>query len=95
MKASDVVLGKKYRWTRHDYEGVAIARIEYMTGCWQIELSNMYKDKEGKPSTEGFWIDEGEIAEIENVKQESTSTNTGEAPRTGGPQDGPSSIPFH
>ncbi len=95
MKASDVVLGQRYRWTRHDFEGVATSRIEYVTGCWQIELKNMYVDKDGKPDTYGFWVDEGEIAEIENMEQESASTNTGEASRTGGPQDGPSNLSSH
>lgn len=88
MKHEDIVLGQKYRWTRHEYTGIANARIEYLTGCWQVELERARLDKEGQHIVQGRWIDVGEIAEIGKAPNAKENTF---APK-GGPQNGPCNL---
>ena len=65
MNASDVILGKRYGWSRHSgFDGVAISRIEYTTGCSQILLQDTYTDKDGVPQTFDRWIDDSEVVKV-------------------------------
>lgn len=75
--AKTVKLGDKYRDKVSGWEGVATARYEYMNGCVRIEIS--HHDKDGKP--ESFVFD---IQQIEAVKAEPVKVLRR---ATGGPRD--------
>ena len=52
MSGQEIELGKKYRDTITGYEGIAVARTEWLNGCirWQLERA----DKDGVPETHAF-----------------------------------------
>lgn len=58
-------LGKKFRDPITDYEGTAIARIEYLSGCFHLELQRA--GKEGKPESE--WFDEERVVPVEGAEE--------------------------
>lgn len=77
-----VKLGCKYRDTVTGYEGVAIGRFEYLSGCVRIELERA--DKDGKP--ESFVFDVQRLAHVECAASPPAPTVVSHA-RVGGPQD--------
>lgn len=56
-------LGKKFRDPITSFEGTAIARCEYLSGCFHLELERA--DKDGKP--ESYWFDEQRLNALEDV----------------------------
>ena len=62
-----VKLGDRYRDPITGFEGVAIARAEYLYGCARVCLQAML-DKDGN-IPEPQWIDEMQLAELEPDKQ--------------------------
>ncbi len=73
-----IELGSKAKDTISGYTGIATARYEYMNGCVRYELSGT--DKEGRPLSYVFDVQQIEVLEAPKVKK----------PRhraTGGPRD--------
>lgn len=76
ITTDNLVLGRKYKETVLGREGVAISRIEYLSGCDRVELQWLNKDNEAK----SLWIDITQLADVEVVNA-----------KPGGPQDEPPS----
>jgi hypothetical protein len=65
LEESTTVLGAKYRDEITGYEGVAVARCEYLSKCIHVELErgSGEKGKEGTP--EGVWFDEERLVRLD------------------------------
>lgn len=59
--STSITLGKKYKDYITGFEGIAVARIEYITGCIQYELLPQGLQKDGKPK-ESKWYDQVRIS---------------------------------
>ena len=57
MRASDVALGEPYRDKVSGWNGIAMGRIEYMNGCWQIQLGG----SDDKDEPKSYWFDDVQI----------------------------------
>ena len=73
-----IELGKKVKDSITGFEGIAIARIEYLNGCISVEVRPTKLSSEGK-MIDAEWIDE------QNLITKSKATS-------GGPQDTPPSF---
>lgn len=56
-------LGKKYRDKITGFEGVAVARTEYLSGCFHVDLETGDPEKNNKPVHE--WLDEERLVEVD------------------------------
>ena len=67
MKGKDVKLGSKLRDTVTGLEGMAIAKTEWMNGCWRITLQPA-ELKDGKPvDSSAFDVEQLELAKASKV----------------------------
>lgn len=79
---ANVQLGDKCRDTVTGFEGICVARTEWLNGCWRMTLQSDKLDKEGKPQ-DGMTFDE---PQLQVIKAAVVSTG----PRdTGGPAPNP------
>lgn len=60
MTTPNVQLGDKAKDTITGFEGICVARTEWLNGCWRITLQNSKLDKDGKPQ-EGHTFDEPQL----------------------------------
>lgn len=74
----EIILGEKYRDSITNFEGIAVAKCEYLYGCKQTQLEGV--DSNGEPKT--WWFDNQRITEMEEKKPEPEYYPTG----GGGPQ---------
>lgn len=58
-RSKPINLGAKYRDSLTGLEGVAVARVEYLTGCVQIGLTFL---KDGVPHTE--YLDDMRLTDV-------------------------------
>jgi len=65
LEESATILGAKYRDKITGYEGVAVARCEYLSRCVHVELErgSSEKGKEGTP--ESTWFDEERLDRVD------------------------------
>jgi hypothetical protein len=75
-----VELGAKYRDKVTGFEGVAVARYEYLWGCNRISLEHLGSD--GKPQAAVF-----DEPQIERTGPQQVRTEAPKLARTGGPHD--------
>ena len=76
-----VQLGDMVRDTITDFEGIAIARSEWLGGCVRIGVQNKQM-KDGKP-VEETWFDENRLFIILHNSKTNQSTITGGPAREG------------
>lgn len=60
----EITLGKVYKDRITNWQGVAVARTAYLSGCIHVELERAGKD--GKP--ESSWFDEYRVAPVLRAK---------------------------
>jgi len=64
------------------YEGIVMARTEYLYGCTQVLIVPLDLDKDGKRLS-GEWFDE---QRIETIKKKAPKKSKESKAKTGGPQ---------
>jgi len=74
------------------YTGVAVARIEYATGCFQYQIQPQTLNEKGEP-LEGKWFDVSRVELVEDkevftVKANTTADDPGGPPPTTTPDFG-------
>ena len=82
---ANVRLGDKARDSVSGFEGICVARTEWLNGCWRITLQPVGLDKDGKPQdTQTFDDFQLEVIIPGSVRSGSKST--------GGPRDEPAKV---
>lgn len=87
-----IELGSHVRDRITSFEGIATARIEYLTGCVQYAVTPNRVDKDGK-RMDGDWIDVGRLVVISEPDAElATAMGRSKIDTPGGPppSDAPS-----
>ena len=77
-----IQLGDKCKDIVTGFEGVCVARTEWLNGCWRMTLQSEKLDKEGKPQ-EGVTFDEPQLV-VTKAKKVATGPRD-----TGGPASTP------
>lgn len=84
-----VQLGDRCKDSVTGFEGICVARTEWLNGCWRITIQSEKLDKDGKPQ-EGHTFDEPQLVITKARKVEPGPRDTGgpiPTPRQhGGPQ---------
>ena len=80
-----VKLGNRARDTMTGFEGVVVARTDWLYGCTRIGIEPTTLDKEGNPKDER-WFDE---QRVEVVKKTAPKVSKDNSATTGGPQRDP------
>ena len=74
----EIKLGEKVRDTVTGFEGIAVARVEYLNGCIQYAVQARVSDDGKLPAVEYFDHQRLELADVAPMKLASSNT--------GGPQ---------
>jgi hypothetical protein len=82
MSKVNVQLGDEARDTVTGFEGVCVARTEWLNGCWRMTLQPKSLDKDGKPC-EGQTFDDFQLVATKPKAQPVGNKETG------GPRDAP------
>ena len=77
-----IKLGTTARDTLSGFEGVLVARTEWLYGCVRVGLAGGV-DKEGVPR-DPFWFDEAQVEVVPKKKVEPVRAATGGPSREGG-----------
>lgn len=80
MHESDITLGDEYRDHITGFQGVAVARFEFLTGCTRIRLETSDDDGERKKDT----FDAPRLVEVKTGERVTSDD-------PGGPRAGPAS----
>jgi hypothetical protein len=79
----DIQLGQRYRDRVTGLTGIVTGRCEYLNGCIQW-LVKPPLDKDGK-SRDGEWIDEGQLAYVDDGLSQGPTTPPPPSSKPGGP----------
>ena len=84
------MLGKKVKDKITGFVGIATARVEYINGCVQYEITPLVKDGDMRKS---YWLDEQRLKKSEKKKQTNTIEKSEMKPsqKRGGPGNHPGS----
>ena len=82
-----IQLGDRARDSITGYEGIVIARSEWLNGCVRFELQSE-KLKDGVPH-EPYWVDQQQIALVVSKAPKDVTAGKGESPPPGGPRSAP------
>jgi hypothetical protein len=71
-----IQLGDKCKDTVTGFEGICVARTEWLNGCWRMTLQSEKLDKDGKPQ-DGVTFDEPQLVVTKPKKVATGPRDTG------------------
>lgn len=81
-----VNLGEKVEDTITGFKGIAVGKVEYLYGCWQIQIEGVDQDKQPKT----WWFDEQRVVKVKSTEEDvKPIVPIVDLRRSGGPQNKP------